>query len=56
MFSLLWRFVPGPVWVRVMVMLAVLAAVVYGLLFYGYPWIASLMETSEDVSTVGGTS
>ena len=53
MFSMLWRFFPGPVWLRIIVVLSVLAAIIYALVFYGYPWVANYME-SEDVSTVGG--
>ena len=35
MFSILWRFFPGPVWLRLVVMLAVLAGIVYALVYYG---------------------
>lgn len=52
MFSAIWRFFPGPAVVRVLVMLAVLAAIVYWLMFYGYPWAAQYIETT-DISTVG---
>ncbi|MCA0379169.1 MAG: hypothetical protein LCH36_06975 [Actinobacteria bacterium] len=52
MFSILWRFFPGPVWLRLVVMLAVLAGIVYALVYYGYPWVAQFME-EEDLSTVG---
>ncbi len=52
MFSLLWRFLPGPAWLRVVILLAVLAAAVYGLLFYGYPLAAEYLE-EDDFSTVG---
>lgn len=52
MFSTIWRFFPGPGWLRVIVMLAVLAAIVYWLLFYGYPWAAQLLEGGQTISTV----
>lgn len=51
MFSILWRFLPGPVWVRLVLILAVLAAVVYALAFYGYPWVATLMPEEETTIT-----
>jgi hypothetical protein len=53
MFSLIWRFFPGPAVVRVLLMLVVLAALVYGLVFYGYPWAAQFIE-AEEIATVGG--
>lgn len=51
MFSILWRFFPGPAWLRVIVLLVALAAVVYALITYVYPWVA-LQLPEEDV-TVG---
>lgn len=41
MFSLLWRFFPGPAWLRVIVLLAAAAALVYLLIAYVYPWAAT---------------
>lgn len=52
MFSLIWRFFPGPALLRVLIMLAVLAGIVYALMFYGYPWAAQFVEPA-DISTVG---
>jgi hypothetical protein len=54
MFSLLWRFVPGPAWFRLVMMLVVLAAAVYALVFYGYPWAAEFFE-EDDIVTVSET-
>ena len=47
MFSLIWRFFPGPAWLRVMVMLAVLTALIYALITYVYPYVATLLVTRE---------
>lgn len=54
MFSLIWRFLPGPAWVRILVILAVLGGLVYGLMFYGYPWAVQFLDDDSDISTVGG--
>ncbi len=51
MFSLIWRFFPGPAWLRVIAMLAALGLLVYLLMTYAYPYVAQLL--SEDTSTVG---
>lgn len=50
MFSLIWRFFPGPAWLRILVIIAVLAAIVYALVMWVYPYVAELVM-SED-STV----
>lgn len=54
MFSLIWRFLPGPAWVRIFVILAVIAGLAYVLVFYGYPWAAQFLDSEDDISTVGG--
>ncbi|QIM15527.1 hypothetical protein G7067_02455 [Leucobacter insecticola] len=51
MFSLVWRFFPGPAWLRVIVLLIVLAAVVYAVITYIYPWVA--LQFPPEESTVG---
>ena len=47
MFYLLWRFVPGPAWLRVLVLLAVAAALVWALITYAYPYFATLLAAQE---------
>lgn len=51
MFSLIWRFFPGPAWLRVIVLLLVAAALVYVLIAYVYPWAALYFQAEE--ATVG---
>ena len=47
MFSILWRFFPGPAWLRVIVLLVAAAALVYALVTYVYPWVALQMPEVE---------
>lgn len=47
MFSLLWRFFPGPAWFRVLVLLVAAAALVYALVAYVYPWVALQLPEQE---------
>lgn len=47
MFSLIWRFFPGPVWVRVLVLLALAVALVYVLITYVYPYAATFFVSEE---------
>ena len=47
MFSLIWRFFPGPAWIRLVLILAVLAVVDYTLIAFVYPYVATLLVTQE---------
>ncbi|WP_198142019.1 hypothetical protein [Leucobacter komagatae] len=51
MFSLIWRFFPGPAWFRVIVLIAAAAALVWALITYVYPWVLEMLPEQE--STVG---
>ncbi|SDU78166.1 hypothetical protein SAMN04489737_0353 [Arcanobacterium phocae] len=39
MYGALWRIIPGPKWVKALVMLALFAGVVFVLVQYVYPWV-----------------
>lgn len=52
MYAALWRILPGPVWFRIILLLALAAGVLYGLFWYVFPWISELIVPQE--STVGG--
>jgi len=47
MFSLIWRFLPGPAWLRIIVILAVAAAIVYALITWVYPYAATYLMSEE---------
>ena len=47
MFSLIWRFFPGPAWLRIFVILIGIAAVIYALITFVYPAAAMLFVTDE---------
>lgn len=47
MFSLLWRFFPGPAWVRIIVLVLAAAALVWAVVAYVYPWVALQMPEQE---------
>ncbi|WP_395885314.1 hypothetical protein [Curtobacterium pusillum] len=40
-FPFVWRILPGPVVVKVLLLLVLLAAVVYALFTWVFPWIAA---------------
>ncbi|MGV9194231.1 hypothetical protein ACQ143_07780 [Microbacterium sp. MC2] len=52
MYAALWRILPGPAWVRVLILLVAAAAILYGLFFHAFPWISHFITPTE--STLGG--
>ena len=50
MYASLWRILPGPVWVRILILLVLLAAVLYLLAFYVFPWVDDLTTPVQDVT------
>ena len=47
MYAALWRVLPGPWWLRVVILLVLLIAILYGLVFYAFPWISELVNPQE---------
>ncbi|GAA1955255.1 hypothetical protein [Microbacterium deminutum] len=47
MYGALWRVLPGPWWVRALILAILAAAVLYGLFFYVFPWLSELLIPQE---------
>ncbi|WP_170154366.1 hypothetical protein [Protaetiibacter intestinalis] len=47
MYGALWRVLPGPWWVRVLILLVLVAAVFAALVFWVFPWIDQFIGTQE---------
>lgn len=47
MYAALWRILPGPWWLRVLIVLVVVAAILYGLFFYVFPWVSPIITPDE---------
>ncbi|QIG38955.1 hypothetical protein G5T42_05180 [Microbacterium sp. 4R-513] len=47
MYAALWRILPGPAWVRVLILLLLAAAVLYGLFFCVFPWVSQFVNPQE---------
>ncbi|MGU3645139.1 hypothetical protein ACLBXX_09235 [Microbacterium sp. C23T] len=56
MYAGLWRILPGPWWVRVLILLVLIAAVLYGLLFYAFPWVSQFVNPQEVTVTLPAAS
>lgn len=52
MYAALWRVLPGPAWVRILILLVLLVAVLYGLFWYVFPWVGQFVNPQD--ATVGG--
>ncbi len=51
MYAALWRVLPGPIWVRIILVLILVAAVLAALSTWVYPWIDGILNNQE--ATVG---
>lgn len=51
MYAAIWRILPGPVWVRILVVLVLVVAVLAVLSSWVFPWVDSLV--GEQQVTVG---
>ena len=52
MYAGLWRILPGPWWVRVVILVVLIAAALYGLLFYVFPWVSQFVNPQEVTVTL----
>lgn len=52
MYAALWRALPGPWWVRLLIMLVLAAAVVFVLFEWVFPWIDGIVN-GDTQGTVG---
>lgn len=52
MYAALWRILPGPVWLRVLILLVLVAAALYGLFWCAFPWAAQFINPQD--ATIGG--
>ncbi|GAB2848593.1 hypothetical protein ACFQ0P_06130 [Microbacterium insulae] len=44
MYAALWRVLPGPWWIRLVILLVAAAAILYGLFFYVFPWASEFIN------------
>lgn len=47
MYAALWHVLPGPWWVRMLILLVLAAAVLYALFFFAFPWVSQLVNPQE---------
>lgn len=47
MYGALWRVLPGPWWLRLLLVLVLVALVLVALVTWVFPWVDSLLPVSE---------
>ncbi|WP_166787927.1 hypothetical protein [Cryobacterium adonitolivorans] len=47
MYAAIWRLMPGPVWVRLLLVLVLLAAVLYSLATWVFPRVDTMVNNQE---------
>jgi hypothetical protein len=51
MYAALWRALPGPVWVRILILIVLIAIILFVLVTWVFPWVDALLGDQE--GTVG---
>ncbi len=46
-FPAIWRILPGPAWLRVLLLLIVIAAIVMALFTWVYPWFSVTFDIQD---------
>ncbi len=44
MYGALWRVLPGPVWLRIILLLLLIAAMVFALFTWVFPWVDGILN------------
>jgi hypothetical protein len=48
MYAAFWRILPGPVWLRIIIVLVLVAAILYALVTWVFPIIDSMVTSNEE--------
>jgi len=47
MYAALWKLLPGPVWVRILLAMILLAGVLTALVLWVFPWVEQFLAPTE---------
>ncbi|WP_022902064.1 hypothetical protein [Humibacter albus] len=48
MYGALWRVLPGPIWLKIIILLVLIAVVLYCLVTWVFPWIDGMLQSNEE--------
>jgi len=49
MYTALWKVLPGPLWARILIVVAAALVIIAALAFFVFPWVDTLLTRSVDV-------
>lgn len=44
MYGAIWRILPGPIWLRIIIALVLVAAAIYALFTWVFPWVDHIVN------------
>ena len=47
MYAALWRLMPGPVWVRILLMVVLFAVILAALVLFVFPWLNTFVNVND---------
>lgn len=47
MYDALWRILPGPAWLRALILVVLLLAAVYALFTWVFPWVSGIITPTS---------
>ncbi|HNP15284.1 MAG: hypothetical protein KF739_08970 [Cryobacterium sp.] len=47
MYGALWEILPGPAWVKILILLVLLGVVLFCLVEWVFPWVNSILPSQE---------
>ena len=47
MYGALWRLMPGPLWLRIILLLVLFAAVLAALVLFVFPWLNTFVNVND---------
>jgi hypothetical protein len=50
MYGALWRVLPGPIWLRIIILIVMLGVVLTLLLMFVFPWLDGFVNAGSDVT------
>lgn len=50
MYGALWRTLPGPLWVRILTLVVLVAALLFALSTWVFPWVDGLLTPGQPVT------
>lgn len=47
MYAALWRVLPGPIWLRIIILIVGVAAILAALVLWVFPWVQTFIQPAD---------